>query len=246
MSRYVEFANLYDELMKDFDYELWADYIEEIFNRYQIKPKYILEMACGTGNLTYNLAKQRYNIVCFDLSSDMLSKAYDKLGRYKNVKILNQNMVNFNLNKKFDTVISICDSINYITKEDDLIECFKNVYNHLNKDGVFIFDINSYYKLRSIIGNNTFVEDRDDIYYIWQNYYDEETHICEFYLTFFKQNPDGSYHRFDEEHNERAYKVCDIIKMLQDVGFISIDIFEGFTFNEIKETTERINFVAVK
>lgn len=246
MSSYGEFASLYDELMNDFDYEEWADYIEKIFEKYDLKPKDILEMACGTGNLTYYLAKRRYNIVCFDLSSDMLSKAYEKLGRYKNVKILNQNMINFNINKKFQAILSICDSINYITDKDDLLKSFKNVYKHLDDGGVFIFDINSYYKLKTIIGNNTFIEDRDDIYYTWQNYYDEDKDVCEFYLTFFKGNKDESYNRFDEEHAEKAYKEEEIIHLLKNVGFSKVDIFEGFTFDDVHEKSERINFVAVK
>src|SRR5690606_23828828 len=137
----------------------------------------------GTGNLSYYLARERYNLVCFDLSPEMLTIAYEKLGKFKNVKLLNQNMIDFNISKKFDSVISICDSINYITRDDDLKKCFKNVYNHLKPNGVFIFDINSYYKLKTIIGNNTFIEDREDVFYTWQNYFDTEKELCEFYLT---------------------------------------------------------------
>lgn len=246
MSSYGEFASLYDELMNDFDYEQWADYIERTFEKYDLKPKDILEMACGTGNLTYYLAKRRYNIVCFDLSSDMLSKAYEKLSRYKNVKILNQNMIDFNINKKFQVILSICDSINYITDENDLLKSFENVYKHLNEGGAFIFDINSHYKLKNIIGNNTFIEDREDVYYTWQNYYDEKSDVCEFYLTFFKEEKDGLYKRFDEEHAEKAYKTDDIIQMLKNVGFSKVDSFEGFTLEEAREKSERINFVAIK
>lgn len=246
MNSYTEFASLYDELMNDFNYEEWADYIERIFEKYEKKPKDILEMACGTGNLSYELAKRRYSLVCFDLSEDMLSKAYKKLGRYKNVKLLELNMIDFTINKKFDSVISICDSINYITSKDELLECFKNVYNHLKDDGLFIFDINSFYKLKHIIGNNTFVEDREDIFYTWQNYFDEEESICEFYLTFFRKDRKGTYNRFDEDHLERAYKIEEICNMLIGAGFIKVDFFNAFTFDKLSETDERINFVAIK
>lgn len=246
MESYVQFANLYDELMNDFDYEKWANYIDEIYKKYNAQPKDVLEMACGTGNLTYYLAKKKYSIVCFDLSSDMLSKAYEKLGRLRNVKILEQNMIDFKINKKFDSVISICDSINYITSNDDLLSCFQNVYNHMNENGIFIFDINSYYKLKEIIGNNIFVEDRDSVFYTWQNFYDEATDICEFYLTFFKEDQKGQYHRFDEEHIEKAYKSEEVVNMLRKVGFSVVDSYNGFSFDDVINTSERINFVAIK
>lgn len=246
MNSYNEFASLYDELMNDFDYEMWANYMENIFEKYGNKPKDILEMACGTGNLSLELAKRRYNLVCFDLSEDMLAKAYKKLGRYKNVKLLNLNMIDFNINKKFDSIVSICDSINYIRDMDYLLQCFKNVYNHMNDNGLFIFDINSFYKLKHIIGNNTFVEDRKDIFYTWQNYFDEDENICEFYLSFFKEDGNGMYYRFDEDHIERAYKVDEIIHMLKSAGFSRIDYYNAFTFDNPSETDERINFVAIK
>lgn len=246
MNSYTEFASLYDELMNDFDYEMWADYVEKIFEKYQYKAKDILEMACGTGNLSLELAKRRYNLVCFDLSEDMLSKAYKKLGRYKNVKLLNLNMIDFNINKKFDSIVSICDSINYITDKNNLLQCFKNVYNHMNDGGLFIFDINSFYKLKNIIGNNTFVEDREDIFYTWQNYFDEDENICEFYLSFFKEDGSGTYYRFDEDHVERAYKEDEIIQLLESAGFSKIDYYNAFTFDNPSDTDERINFVAIK
>ena len=246
MNRYNEFASLYDELMNDFDYEKWFNYIEEIFVKYKISPTKVLEMACGTGNLSIHLAEKGYKLTCFDLSEEMLAQAYEKLNRFKNVKLLNGNMINFKINQKFDSIISICDSINYITDLEDLKSTFENVYNHLDDNGIFIFDINSFYKISEIIGNNIFVEDREDIFYTWQNYYDRETMICEFYLSFFIKENEDNYIRFDEEHKERAYTVDEIISTLKSVGFNSIDYFEAFTLEKINSTTERINFVACK
>ena len=202
-------------------------------------------MACGTGNLSYYLAKSRYDLTCFDISSEMLSIAYNKLNSFKNVKLLNQNMIDFKLNKKFDAIISICDSINYIIDKEDLLNVFKNVKKHLNEGGVFIFDINSYYKLKNIIGNNTFVEDRDKIYYIWQNYFDSNSNIVEFYLTFFVSNENKKYIRFDEEHFQKAYHTDEIIELLKIASFSEIYCFDGFTFNPLKEESERIYFVAL-
>lgn len=246
MDIYNKFAQIYDELMDDFDYEKWYMYIEEIFKKYEKSPKKIMEMACGTGNISYYFAKNGYKLTSFDISDDMLAKAYEKLKRFKNVKILNQNMIDFKLNDKYEGIISLCDSINYILKKEDLKKTFENVYNHLDSDGIFIFDINSYYKLKNIIGNNTFVEDRGNIYYIWQNEYEDEKDISNFYLTFFQSEEGHAFERFDENHRERAYKTDDIQNLLLSVGFKSVDIYEGFTFDKPRAKSERINFVAIK
>ena len=246
MDAYNKFASIYDQLMMDFNYEDWFNYIKEIFGKFDKNPKNILEMACGTGNLSYYLAKERYNLTCFDLSSDMLSRAYEKLRRFKNVKLMNQNMINFNINQSFDCIISICDSINYITEKEDLLKTFKNVWNHLENDGIFIFDINSYYKLKYVIGNNTFIEDQEDVFYTWQNYYDLNKDICEFYLTFFFSEDGESFERFDEEHKEKAYNTTEILALLKEAGFKDINYYSAFGFEEPTEKTERINFVAIK
>ena len=246
MVKYGEFARVYDDLMLDFNYEEWALYIEEIFKKYKKRPKSILEMACGTGNLTEHLAKARYDLTAFDLSEDMLAQAYDKLRPYKNVHLMKQDMLSFNFNKGFDAVIAVCDSINYITEKADLERVFKNVYNHLEDDGIFIFDINSYYKLREIIGNNTFVEDREDVFYVWENFYDEDKDLCEFYLTFFFRKEGLIYERFDEKHIEKAYRRVEVIELLKKAGFNHIDSYDAFGFDQVGDKTERINFVARK
>lgn len=229
--------------MDDFDYKKWYEYIEEIFKRYN-KPQKILEMACGTGNFSYFLAKEGYDVTAFDLSEEMLSIAYNKLIDFKNIKLLQQDMRYFSINDKYDSIIAICDSINYITDSSELLNTFKNVYNHLNKDGLFIFDINSYYKLKNIIGNNTFTEDRDDVFYVWQNYYDDEKNICEFYLTFFKSEDGVNFSRIDEVHMEKAYKIEQITDLLNKAGFENVDYFDAFTFNPVNKESERINFIA--
>ncbi len=242
---YNKFAYIYDELMDDIDYEKWYLYIKSIFTEFEKEPKKLLEMACGTGNLSYYFAKNGYDLTCFDLSNDMLSIAYNKLKNFKTVKILNQNMVNFNINKKFDAIISICDSINYILDEEDLLKTFINVKKHIKENGIFIFDINSYYKLSQIIGNNIFVEDRGDVFYTWENYFDEKSNIVNFFISFFIQEEDGRYSRFNEEHFEKAYKTEKIIELLKRASFNEIYAFDGFTFNKAHEKSERISFVVI-
>lgn len=242
---YNDFAYIYDELIKDVDYEKWNSYIKEIFYKFGKNPKSLLEMACGTGNLTYYLAKDGYNLTCFDVSDDMLAMAYNKLSKFRNVTLLKQNMIDFNIGKEFDGIISILDSINYIIDESELLNTFKNVRSHLKKDGIFIFDINSQYKIKEIIGDNIFLEDKGDVFYTWQNYFDEEKNIAEFYLTFFVKKEKDKYIRFDEEHFERAYSVEEIVGLLKKAGFGEIFYFDCFTFNKPNDKSERINFVAL-
>ncbi|MCF6465797.1 class I SAM-dependent DNA methyltransferase [Clostridium sp. Cult2] len=242
---YEDFAFLYDQLMMDIDYKEWYSYIKDIMEKFHKNPKSVLEMACGTGNLSYYLAKDGFDLTCFDLSTDMLSIAYNKLREFKNVNILNQNMIDFQLNKKFDGVLSICDSINYIIDKDNLLNTFKNVKNHLNPDGIFIFDINSYYKLKEVIGNNTFIEDQENLLYIWQNYFDEKNNLSEFYLTFFVKEFKDYYKRFDEYHIEKAYKIDEIVELLGLANFSEIYYYNGFTLDKPGKKSERVNFVAL-
>ncbi|NLX63058.1 MAG: class I SAM-dependent methyltransferase [Tissierellia bacterium] len=242
---YTDFAYIYDELIDDVDYKSWSLYIRNIFDKFHKKPKSLLEMACGTGNLSYHLAKAGYDLTCFDISDDMLAVAYNKLSQFNNVMLLKQNMINFYIGKKFDGVISILDSINYIVDHMELLNTFKNVRSHLKEDGIFIFDINSQYKLKEIIGNNIFIEDTENVFYTWQNYYDEEKDIVEFYLTFFVKKEKDKYIRFDEEHLERAYSVEEIVRSLEKAGFKEVYFFDCFTFEKPHHKSERINFVAL-
>lgn len=246
MKAYGDFAELYDQLMYDIDYDKWFCYIEDIFKKYNKNPKKILEMACGTGNLTKHFCESDYKVTCFDLSEEMLTVAYDKLSAYRNVKILKQDMTNLTLgDNKFDAVIAACDSINYITEDEDLLKVFKNVYEHLEDGGLFIFDINSYYKLKNIIGENIFIEDTEEIFYVWDNEFIEETDICNFYLTFFVKENDH-YNRFDEMHSERAYKNEDVLNKLKLSGFKDVEVYDNFNFDKVKNDSERVFFVAVK
>lgn len=245
MRAYEEFALIYDELMNDIDYEQWFHYIESIFDKYAIKPYSILEMACGTGNFTKFLCEKDYDITAFDLSEEMLSVAYDKLNMHKNVRILKQDMVSFDLDKKYDSIICVCDGINYIIETDELIQVFKNVYSHLREGGLFVFDINSHYKLSSIIGDNTFVNENEKVFYVWDNEYEEQTNLCNFYLNFFI-NEGELYRRFDENHIQRAYHIEEIKDALHESGFYNISFYKAFTFEEGCDKNERISFVARK
>ena len=239
---YKDFAYIYDELMYDVDYKKWFEYIEDIVKKEGVQVEDVLEMACGTGRMSYYLLKEGYRLTCFDISEDMLSVAENRLREFKNKNILSHDMVEFSNPNSYDLIVSNCDSINYLIEDGDLKETFIKVKENLREDGLFIFDINSSYKLKNVLGNNVFIEDREDVFYTWENFLYEDENLVEFYLKFFVKDGDR-YTRFDEEHVERIYEVDEIISILKDIGFNNIKVYESFTFEEKMEKTERITFV---
>jgi len=246
MEAYSVFAQVYDYLMQEVDYDIWVDFLENIFTQEEIKPKNILDLACGTGNVTNRLARRNYKITGIDISPEMLSIAQSKaLEQGLKVKYLNQDMINFEIKQKFDCIISMCDGINYILEDEDLEKVFKRVYFTLEDNGLFIFDISSFYKISLILGNNVYAENYDDAAYIWQNYFDENTNICQLDLILFIRKS-NMFERFQETHYQRAYTIEEISNLLRKTNFKILSINDNFSFNKANETSERINFICKK
>lgn len=245
MECYNEFADIYDELIYgDVDYELWAERILEICEENKLIKKDYLDLACGTGNLTVHIGKKFVSTTAVDLSQYMLTKAEEKLREQRiRAKLMCQNMCDFNLRKTFDLITCALDSTNYILKEDDLRNYFKCVYNHLKEDGIFIFDINSEFKLTHILGNNVFNFDSEDVVYIWENEVEEE--VLHMYLTFFVKEGQV-YKRFDEHHKERIYSEKYLDSILNEIGFKIKKKLDNYASKEIKVETERIVYVLEK
>lgn len=237
MNNYTDFAYIYDKLI-DQDYEKWADYIEEIFRRNNLKPSLVLDLGCGTGSITNILAKRGYDMIGIDLSCDMLNVARDKaVAQNSDVLYLCQDIREFELYGTVDAVICTLDVINYITDTDDLKHVFGLVKNYLNYGGIFIFDINTEYKLKEILGNNTFINGEDGIFYSWENEYKDG--ISSQYLTFFSERDDGTYDRFDEVHVQRAYTVGQIRSMLLESGMSFEDEYKVLTFEKPDDECEK-------
>ncbi len=239
---YNEFAYLYDELINDVDYKKWVEYYFKIFDRYGLKPKLGLDLGCGTGNMTTELAARGIEMTGVDLSEDMLCVARDK-SLDMDILYLNQDMRTFELYGTVDFIVSSLDCINYITDKRDLLKVMRLVNNYLDPGGLFIFDINTRYKLENVIGNNTFILENDDVFCTWQNEYDKWRRICDFYLTFFcKEN--GAYQRFDEQHTERAYDISEISALIEKAGMRVLNIYDDLSFNAPRKNSERVFFVA--
>lgn len=236
---YDDFAGLYEKL-QDVNYEAFADYIEEIFKSEDIKPELVLDLACGTGTLTCLLAKRGYDMIGIDASCEMLDIAREKaqsLGA--DILYLNQDMTDFELYGTVDAIICTLDGVNYLTEDKELEQMFSLAGNYLNPGGIMVFDINTEYKLSRILGNNTYVNEEKDIYYVWQNEYDEGERICYFRLDFFEKQPDGSYHRSIEEQAERAYSL-DEIRSAADKGGMKVSaIYDEFTLSPPQNESQR-------
>ena len=212
MESYTDFAYIYDKLI-DQDYEKWADYIEEIFKKHNVNPKLVLDLGCGTGSITNILAKRGYDMIGVDLSPDMLNVARDKATEEGlDVLYLCQDIREFELYGTVDAIICTLDVLNYITEPKDLQQVFALVKNYLNPDGIFVFDINTEHKLKNVLGNNTFINDENGIFYTWENEYNNN--ISNQFLTFFAETEDGLYERFDEQHIQRAYTIDEIKEKL--------------------------------
>lgn len=246
MNSYTKFARLYDSLISgDVDYEKWADYIENLFTRYEKSPNIVCDLACGTGNITLPLARRGYDMIGVDRSFDMLSVARQKAQDMAlDAMFLEQDLKNLDLYGGCDAFLCMIDGFNYILNPLSLYKIAKKIKNcFLEPGGIFIFDLSSEYKLKNYIGNNTFIHDGDDVFYSWENSYFENTKMCEMYLNFFVKSGKG-YQRFGERHLQHAYSEAEIRRIFKKAGFSQVDAFSPLTFNKPKPDDMRIVYVA--
>ena len=246
MGQYEDFAFIYDELMDNVDYENWVSYIEEIIKREDVQVKNILELACGTGNITIPLAKKDYDIVGIDISQEMLNVARDKCYDDEiEVIFLNQDIKELDFEVyNLDCVLCCCDGFNYILKNEELEFIFKKIHTILKEGGIFIFDISSYYKLSEILSNNVFGENREELAYIWENEFNSENNTITMNVAFFVQEK-KLFKRHEETHYQRAYTEEEIFDILNKAGFLDIKMYTDFTFTQ-KNQGERQFFVCKK
>jgi len=243
---YNNFAYVYDKLTLDIDYKKWADYVEKIIQKYKVKASMILELGCGTGSFGIEMARRGYEMICLDLSSDMLNRAYEKsVEAGTDILFLNQDMSSFELYGTVDVIVCLLDSFNYLTRPAQAQKMLKLVHNYLNPGGLFIFDVNTQFKFENIISDNVFYEIDDDITYIWQNQYNAATRKARFDLTFFVREGQV-YRRFDETHYERAYNHQEILELVSKSGLEYVTAYNHLTFKKPTETSERNFYICRK
>lgn len=246
MDSYNNFALVYDMFMDDVDYEGWSSYIAGLLKENGVGNGLVLELGCGTGSITELLARQGYEMIGVDNSAEMLEVALKKKqvsGR--DILYLLQDMREFELYGTVRAVVSVCDSLNYILEEDELLRVFQLVNNYLDPGGVFVFDLNTVYKYEVMMGEETFAESREDGSFIWDNYYDPESMINEYELAvFIPEGDEGMHRKYEETHYQRAYELGTVKRLLERGGLEYVAAYDAFTHDAPKEDSERIYVVA--
>ena len=243
-------APVYDEINKDIDYSEWADFIED-----RIKTEYwesepanlILDLGCGTGKMTLELARRGYDMTGVDSSFEMLDiarSAAEEAGMAEKVLWLMQDMTEFELYGTVEVAVSCLDCINHITEREELLQCLRLVHNYLSPGGLFIFDINGKGKFERLYSDNTYVFETENSVLVWQNAYDADEGLSEFYITLFSEGEDGRYDREDEVECERVYTIREINDMLSSVGLLPLGAYSDFKLTPATDDDERIYFVA--
>lgn len=241
MNAYTSFASVYDEFMDNVPYEEWAEYLCGLLKEYGVKDGLVLDLGCGTGSLTEILARKGYDMIGIDNAEDMLQIAMEKRAESGlDILYLLQDMREFELYGTVAAVVSICDSMNYLTEYEDFVETLRLANNYLDPHGLFIFDLNTVHKYRDVIGDSTIAESREECSFIWNNSYDEERQINEYELTLFIQEEDDLYRRYDEIHYQRAYTLDEVRGAVDEAGLELVAIYDAFTRTPADENSERV------
>lgn len=250
MDAYTSFAAVYDLFMDNIPYEEWSQYLISLLRERGVNDGLVLDLGCGTGSLTELLADSGYDMIGVDNAEDMLEIAMEKkLESGRDILYLLQDMREFELYGTVAAVVSICDSMNYILEYEELVQVFSLVNNYLDPNGVFIFDLNTEYKYRNILGESTIAENREESSFIWDNYFDEESRINEYDLTLFIQE-DGKtgeaplYRKYEEIHYQRAYSMEEVKQALEEAGMVFEACYDAFTKDAPRPDSDRIYIVA--
>ena len=244
MEAYSGFAKVYDLFMDNIPYEEWTDYVKELFAEEGVKDGILLDLGCGTGSVTELLAKSGFDMIGIDNSEEMLEIAMEKRAESGlDILYLLQDMREFELYGTVKGVVSICDSMNYILDDEDLLDVFKLVHNYLDNEGIFIFDMKTMHEYANVMADNTFAEDRDESSFIWENYYDEEEEINQYDLSIFVKEEDGRYRKYEETHLQRAYEQQCVEELIKESGLELLHVYDAFTRELPAEDSQRIYFV---
>ncbi len=244
---YEEFSIVYDSVMSDIPYGKWFERLHHELKKQGKTGGHLCELGCGTGEMTGRFCEAGYEVTGIDRSPDMLARAMEKKEEDQNILYLNQDMRDFSLHKPADVVLCICDSVNYLLREEDLLQMFRCVYDNLNEDGIFLFDMKTEYCYRDVLGDVVRFEDEDTYSVIWENTYDDIEKINEYLVTMFLFREDrGLYERYDECHRQRAYARDDVEDLLSQAGFTLYGCYGEDLEHAPGEQEERIYFAATR
>lgn len=261
---YTGFAEVYDDLMDNVPYEEWAAFLISVLKEYGVggnnvlkdtdelaknlaaERNTVLDLGCGTGTMTELLARAGFDMIGVDNSEEMLEIAVRKREKSgSDILYLLQDMREFELYGTVGAVCSVCDSLNYILEDDDMVKVFSLVNNYLYPGGIFVFDFNTVYKYEYVIGDATIAENREDCSFIWENFYDEESRVNEYDLTIFvKEGTKDLYRRFTETHYQRGYTLEQMKGFLEAAGLLFVKALDADTHGAVCAESERIYVIA--
>ena len=245
MDAYHELAKSYDRLTNDVDYEATVDFYMQILDREGLKPRTVVDLACGTGSVTEILARRGYEVMGVDMSEEMLTQAMAKVMDMENPpRFVCQCLQELRLPRAVDMAVCALDSLDYITNPNDCAEAIRRTWKALNPGGIFIFDVNTPEKLKAMDGQ-VFLDEDDDVYCVWRGEFDEQTNICSYGMDLFQREGDV-WHRSFEEHREYAYSAEQLTHYLKDAGFTHIEVYADRLFEAPREGEQRIYFKARK
>ena len=244
MEAYTGFARVYDLFMDNVPYAEWSQYLAGLLQEHGITDGLVLDLGCGTGKMTRLLAQAGYDMIGADNSEEMLQAAREADGGAQDILYLLQDMREFELYGTVRAVVSICDSINYILEEEELLQVFRLVNNYLDPGGIFIFYMNTLYKYRELLGETVICENRDEGSFIWENFYEEEGQTNQYDLTFFIREEDMRYRKYEETHVQRGYGTQQVESLLRQAGLEVLAVYDAYTKDPVKEDSGRVCFVA--
>lgn len=241
---YEGFAASYDLFMDNIPYDEWAEYLQSLLMEYGITGGLVLELGCGTGNMTSRMADRGYDMIGIDLSEDMLAIAREKCSGQ--VLLLQQDMRQMELYGTVSAMYCVCDGMNYLLKPQDLKDVFVKANNYLDPGGIFVFDVKTRYFYQEVLGNRIIAENREDASFLWENEYHEETALNEYLLTVYQLADEERdlFSRCDELHYQKAYELEQIRQLIEEAGMEFVAVYDAFTRKPPHKRSERVYFVA--
>lgn len=250
--QFTALSRVYDAL-NGADYKAYADYIQKVFSVYgrggivsEGGERLLLDLACGTGRLTGELARRGYDMIGADISPDMLSEALSSASEEGlDILYLCQDMRSFELYGTVDAVVCALDGVNYLTEREDVLKCFRLVRNYLNPGALFLFDVNSEYRFREVLSKRDYFLEGDGMYLGWRSSFHPRSGLCDFYLTIFSEDEDGSgrYYKTEEIQTEKLWRDDELAHIIKEAGLETVKIFSGFDMKLPDEHSEKRYYV---
>jgi SAM-dependent methyltransferase len=228
-------------------YESWVEYVQLLLEVTEAAPHRILDCACGTGNVSFELARHGYEVTGVDVSAAMIEAAQQKLLENEAPLPLNfvcADLADFDLGEKFDAATCLFDSVNYFLDPSKLERAFVQIGKHIESGGVFVFDMNTPWAFEANLLTQRNRDPRKALHNDWRAQYDASTRICDVTMQFERRADDGRIETFSEVHRERAYARSEVTAMLVQTGWKLLKVYDAYTLNPPHDRSERWYFVA--